>query len=673
MKKIIALAIFMAASAYSLAQAPNWRALRFSQSDAFYSYLMEDMHRCYWQRQQELQRAMKSKTALPQYITDAQKRMQQVVGELPERTPLQPQVTGTIPMEGFHVEKIVFQSTPGRYVTAHLYMPDHAKTPVPACIDMCGHGITGKGRGAGLPVRMAMNGIAVMVVDPIAQGERLQLIDKEGNDLTRGVTTEHTLLNPAFELLGSSLAAQEFFDNSRAIDYLVSRHDIDADRIGCYGFSGGGTQAAYLTALDRRVKASCVGLFFSSRERTIEKDGASDGCQQASGEGRARIEIADMALMNAAREGKDFLLRPFLILDGKYDFVDHWGALRGFEELKQCYDLQGVGDRLDQYYAEDGHATPEDVQQRMLLFFHKWLANGSTPSAAILTNPSHDVLSPLSADHLCTLRGQVNLQYPDALSTMQITGEMMNQWQSSRDRFCKGSLKDIRRQMMQLLGIAQFNDQIEIIPTGTSHGRGYEELRFQVNCEGQMPVACVVLVPETAGKASAVEIHLHENGKAWYLNDLMRCDFTTDGTILVAADVRGVGEMEDPYLYNLTKFWNREYRCAAAALHIDRPLLGQRVCDVRTLLNFCDSHEQLKNRPVRIVADGLFGPVVMHAAVIDERIGSANLTATLKTWRSYVENPMQRNMLSNVVPGVLRYYDLPDLLSLSKGRVRITD
>ena len=153
----------------------------------------------------------------------------------------------------------------------------------------------------------------------------------------------------------------------------------------------------------------------------------------------------------------------------------------------------------------------------------------------------------------------------------------------------------------------------------------------------------------------------------------MRRDFTTDGTILVAADVRGVGEMEDPYLYNLTKFWNREYRCAAAALHIDRPLLGQRVCDVRTLLNFCDSHEQLKNRPVRIVADGLFGPVVMHAAVIDERIGSANLTATLKTWRSYVENPMQRNMLSNVVPGALRYYDLPDLLSLSKGRVRITD
>ncbi|MBR1402068.1 MAG: acetylxylan esterase [Prevotella sp.] len=673
MKRILTLAVLAAATAYSLAQATNWRALRFNQSYAFYSYLMEDMHRCYWQRQQELQQAVKSKTALQRYIADARQRMQQVIGELPERTPLQAQVTGTIQMEGFRVEKIVFQSTPGRYVTAHLYLPDAIKAPVPACIDMCGHGTTGKGRGSLLPARMALNGIAVMVVDPIAQGERLQLIDRQGNDLTRGVTTEHTLLNPAFELLGSSLAAQEFFDNSRAIDYLVSRPDIDADHIGCYGFSGGGTQCAYLTALDRRVKASCVGLFFSSRERTIEQDGASDGCQQASGEGRARIEIADMALMNADREGKEFLLRPFLILDGKYDFVDHWGALRGFDELKQCYDLQGIGDRLDQYYAEDGHAMPEDIQQRMLSFFHKWLANGSTPTAAMLTSPSPSVLTPMFNDFLCTARGQVNLQYPDAKSTMQLTAEMMDRQKPAREQFCKANPKDIRRQLMQLLGIQQFNDRIEIIPTGKSPGRGYEEYRFQVNCEGEMPVACVVLVPETATSESAVEIHLHQNGKAWYLNDLMRRDFSTDGTIIVAADVRGVGEMEDPYLYNLTKYWNREYRCAAAALHIDRPLIGQRVCDVRTLLNFCNAHELLNGRSVRIVADGLFGPVVMHAAVLDERIQGASLTATLKTWRSYVESPMQRDMLSNVVPGALQYYDLPDLLTLCKGRVRITD
>ena len=79
---------------------------------------------------------------------------------------------------------------------------------------------------------MASNGIAVLVVDPIGQGERLQLIDREGKPLTRGATTEHTLLNAGFNLLGTSLAAQEYWDNHRALDYLLTRKDIDPEHIG---------------------------------------------------------------------------------------------------------------------------------------------------------------------------------------------------------------------------------------------------------------------------------------------------------------------------------------------------------------------------------------------------------------------------------------------------------
>ncbi|MBQ6309528.1 MAG: hypothetical protein IJK82_06970, partial [Prevotella sp.] len=59
--------------------------------------------------------------------------------------------------------------------------------------------------------------------------------------------------------------------------------------------------------------------------------------------------------------------------------------------------------------------------------------------------------------------------------------------------------------------------------------------------------------------------------------------------------------------------------------------------------------------------------------VLDDRISKVSLTRTIKTWRDYLEHPMQYDMLRNVVPGALRYYDLPDLLRLSEGRVRITD
>ena len=81
---------------------------------------------------------------------------------------------------------------------------------------MPGHSAAGKGNGSAQASLMARNGIAVIHVDPLGQGERMQLIDAQGRDLTRGATTEHTLLNVPYVLLGSNLAAQQAFDNSRA-------------------------------------------------------------------------------------------------------------------------------------------------------------------------------------------------------------------------------------------------------------------------------------------------------------------------------------------------------------------------------------------------------------------------------------------------------------------------
>lgn len=638
----------------------NYGALRFSQHSAYHSYLMLDLHRANAEREVTLRQALTSQEALMSYINGVKQRLQLLVGHLPERTPVNGQVVGTVVGEGFHVEKVVFESLPGRYVTSHLYLPDHVQKPMPACIEMCGHGLDGKGNGSAQAVAMVRNGIAVLVVDPIAQGERLQLIDAAGHALTRGVTTEHTLLNPAFCLLGSSLAAQEFWDNSRAIDYLLTRSDIDGEKIGAYGFSGGGTQATYLMALDERVAVSCVGLFFSNRARTIDIQGPSDGCQQIPGEGREHIELADFALAAAPK--------PFIVLDGKYDFVDHWGALQGFEEVRQAYEVLGYGDRVSQYYSEDGHACPPDAMLHLVSWFKRWLTGDDRVDESTLTSYWR------GEDMLCTAEGQVNLAFADARSLMDETTAVMDGLSSQRSAFMSGSLSSVRRKMMELLGLPDtFNDSIEAVTSGRSSLREYEEYRYQLNCKGQMPVACVVWVPSTATADSPVEIHLHEQGKAWYLSDLSKRDAVSDGTIIVAADCIGIGEMEDPYIYNYSKYWNKDYRLAATALHIGRPLMGQRVAALRTLLNFCEQDEKLAGHAVRVVADGVYGPVVMHAAVLDERISKATLTRCLKTWRSYLEQPLQRDMVANVLPGVLQYYDLPDLLRLSGGRVKVVD
>ena len=619
---------------------------------------MLPVHAQNYERQQAFEKACQSKEAMQQYVSQLRSRFTQLAGEMPQRGKLNAKVVGSLKGNGFIVEKIVFQSTPGRYVTAHLYLPEKVQGKIPACIEMCGHGLDGKGTGSGSAEQLAVNGIASMVVDPFSQGERQQTIDAQGKNLTRGVTTEHTLIAPGFILLGSSLAAQEFFDNSRAIDYLLSRKDIDGDKIGCYGFSGGGTQSSYLAALDDRVKASCVGLFFSSRERTLETQGPSDGCQWIPGEGREHIEIADMAMMNAPK--------PFLILDGRFDFVDHWGALRGYEGVNRCYSLLGAPEAAEQFYYDDGHAIPKPSQDKMVSFFRKALLGDAQGEVKPYTYWRSD-------DMRCTKTGQVNLEYKDALSSMQECEAQMDRLSAQRQAFCSQSADKVKAGILKLLGLSGLNDHWNAIETRHESQRDVEEYRYQLDCEGQYPVPVIVRIPSVANQQSKVCIHLADAGKASLLIETDRRDAFSDGTIHVYADLRGFGETSDIFEYNLSKYWNTQYRSAVTALHAGKPLIGQRVQDLRTILNFCSADEKLKGRQITVKADGMNAVVVMHAAVLDERLAGAALTRTLKTWRNYIQHPVQHDMMSNVIPGVLRCYDIPDLLSLATRRVVIQD
>lgn len=651
-RMMLTAALLLSALTFAKAQG-DYRALRFRQPLAYYQYLMRDLHRSTAERDAAFAQAAASREGMERYVAELRRRMEELAGPLPERGPLDARTVATVQGDGFVVEKVVYRAAPGRYVTAHLYRPARIAGRIPACVEMPGHSVAGKGSGSADAVRMARNGIAVIVVDPLGQGERMQLIDAEGNDLTRGATTEHTLLNVPYLLLGSNLAAQQFYDNSRAVDYLLTRGDIDPERIGCYGFSGGGTMASYLVALDDRIRCACVGLFFSSRLRTLELIGPSDGCQQMPFEGSAQIEGADLVLAMAPR--------PVIILDGKYDFVDHWGALRGVEELRRAYTALGHPERVAEYYAEDGHATPPDVQRQLIDWFRRWLLGDASPAAE--STPWR------GSDMLCTASGQVNLEFADAQSTMQASLAEMDALAPARRAFCAQETAAVQAGIRSLLRLPDAFAPLEIVATGSRELRGFSEYRFQLNREGEFPVPVVVRIPDRVTARSAVEIRLSDQGKAALLAETDRSDAVSDGTILVWADLRGTGESADPAELNLLKYWNREYRLSAVSLHIGRPLPGQRVADVLTLLDFCDADARLQGRPIRIVAEGCCGSVAAHAAVLDARIARATLVRSLRSWRRYLENPMQYDMLSEVVPGALRRYDLPDLVRLGGGRI----
>lgn len=165
------------------------------------------------------------------------------------------------------------------------------------------------------------------MIDPISQSERVQLTDSDGNSLTRGSTTEHTLLNLSSNLLGTSVAVYELFDNVRGLDYLVSRPEIDAGKIGCIGNSGGAMQAIYFAAFDERVKVFAACSYLASREQTLSTLGAADGCAQIPREGFAQLEMADYLIAAAPK--------PVLILAGRYDFIDYNATLSSYKDLQR--------------------------------------------------------------------------------------------------------------------------------------------------------------------------------------------------------------------------------------------------------------------------------------------------------------------------------------------------
>ena len=231
----------------------------------------EMMHR-YWRRQadqaakrwQEEYEARKTPAQIASYQARLRGKFLEAIGGLPERTPLNAKVTGTVRREGYRVEKVIFESQPKHFVTALLFLPgsEGKSPPCPGVLVPCGHSKNGKGSDAyqTMGALLAVSGMAALVVDPIDQGERGQYLGKGGWPEFWG-TDAHSLLGIGSTLLGRNTARFEIWDDMRAIDYLQSRPEVDPQRIGCTGNSGGGTQTSYMMALDERIRAAAPSCY----------------------------------------------------------------------------------------------------------------------------------------------------------------------------------------------------------------------------------------------------------------------------------------------------------------------------------------------------------------------------------------------------------------------------
>ncbi len=621
------------------------------------TYLIQRMHQQYDVRRLDLQEAFRSRSATERYVQNCQSKALELLGSLPPRTPLHPAIVGTIQADGYSIQKIVYESFPQHHVTTNLYLPA-GKGPFPAALLFCGHEDAAKATGSyqNTAALFAKNGFVVLAIDPISQGERRQCADISGVPLVRGGTTEHTLLNAISNLVGTSTVAYELWDNVRGLDYLVSRPEVDSSRIGCLGNSGGGMQTTYFVAYERRVKVAAVCSFLASRERNFELNIVSDGCSQMPGEGKMQLEMADYLIAAAPT--------PVLILSGRYDFIDYTGTVDAYIDVKNVYQVLGEPEKVSLFTYDDGHGISKPKREAAVTWFRRWLCHDSI-------HISEPALKTFSEKELsCTTTGQINSQFSDEITVEQRNAALFTSSQEERASFQRLNRKERLRRVVDLLSLNGWHHDITKADVGTVRMGGIEWRKIIVRKSGEIPLPLLEALPKENPRKTVV--WFSERGKGTIADSvaLMR-EYLHEGSAILLCDLRGMGETADKPELNDPKYYNKEYRNVLLAIHTGESLVGQRVKDVLTTLDYIASEQAISSLPIELNATGSAALPAIHALLFDTLVAHLNVYDGPKTFRTMLENPIERNAYSHVVPGILRWYDIPDLLKMV-GTQRVT-
>ncbi len=651
------------------------------------------------------------KVKTPEQIAAYQARLRQFfldrLGGLPERTPLEPRVVGRIECDGYTVEKVIYQSQPGHFVTAALYLPK-GKPPFPGVLVPCGHSTNGKALETyqRASILLARNGLAALCYDPIDQGERCQLLDAKGVPLAR-TTLGHCLAGVGSILVGRNTATYRVWDGMRSLDYLESRPEIDPKRLGCTGNSGGGTLTAYLMALDLRIQAAAPSCYLTTLRRLAETIGPQDAEQNIHGQLAFGMDHTDYVLMRAPR--------PTLLCCATYDYFDIGGVWDTFRQAKRWYGRLGYPERVDLAEAEEKHGFSPLLRTAAVRWMRRWLLG--IDDAIVETE-----VKLLTDEQLqCTPKGQVML-LEGARSVYDLNRELESHLAETRSqRWAEKGHAAMLEEVRRLTGIRRLSalPQPEWQKTGVLHRPGYriEKLILRPEPGIWLPALCFVpegpqplakpadakgapgvkegplgtpsanKSPKGTAKAAApgpaparrrpatATLYVHAAGKGADAAPGGPIEkLVAQGQIVLALDLRGLGETQGGKPDRFSKFLGPDWADVFLAYWLNKSYLAMRAEDILVAARFLAHYQTSQPREVHLVAVGGTGPAALHAAALEpSAFASVTLRRCITSWAEVVRTPLARNQFVNVVHGALRVYDLPDLAATLGQKLRTAE
>ena len=581
----------------------------------------------------------------------------------PERTSLNAKVLRTHDLGDCFLENVIFYSRPETPVPANIYRP---KTPsdqrLPAVLSVLGHWL-GDGKAAEqnqiLARKLAQLGFLVMTYDAIGHGER----NHPGN-------THH---HAGYSLLplGETVSGWMVWDSIRAADYLQSRPDVDPQRIGIAGNSGGGLNTLFTSALDSRFRAAVVAGYVFEFQSWMKYGGSHCTCVYLPGLYRS-MEWFEIAGLTAPR--------PLLMLQGTRDSIfPRTSARRAGRATEALYSMLGHGSsvRMDLILNEP-HGLSKPFREAM----YGWMRLHLTGNGDGKPIPEGDVASlPLNDPRLMSdPDGRLLGGVPSVveLALRKAVGMSRNtRSREERSAYVKSLVAP--REPESDLQRARTIDSVKM-PGGTR-----EKVLFLSEIGEYIPALLwrpdspkppVVLIADAKGKAAVAQSSLLEPLRA-------------AGYAVLAVDLRGRGET----LGTRPNGRDNNYHFVSHSIMWGQPLAGRRGFDISRAVDYVESRGDLSLDGLVAVGVGDDALPVLLASTVDGRISravsvgydlsyssqmigarKASREQLLKTWNSSV---MSQGILDDgenhadagsVLPGVLNVLDLPDFADLRTER-----
>jgi dienelactone hydrolase len=561
----------------------------------------------------------------------------------PTPQPLDVKEVGVLRRPGYRIEKLIIQTRPGVWATASAYVPEGMREKVPAVLAVHGHW-AGARRDPVVQARclgLVKLGFFVLALDAFGAGER--------HPAPAPGAYHGALLGSALWPAGHTLLGMQVYDNRRMVDYLQSRPEVDGTKLGITGASGGGNQTMYAGATDERfaavVPVCSVGTYQAYLKAACCVCEVLPGALEFTEEGAVLGLVAPRALMviNATRDAFQFSIGE---------------ATKSIEYARAIFKLHAKEDRLAHRTFESLHAYNQAMREAMYGWMTKWLKGEGDGKP--IPEPDHAVEMP--EDLACYPDGKrpAGFLFPASFAAREARRGLApfndpkidhtEAWQSAsmlmRDVLLPPVLGDRKRpQPVATLGKPE-------------ESGGFVTSSVDLAPEPGVRLPAVIRRKQgIRGGSLPAFVLLHLDGKDEALKQPIVASLLNKGAAVIAPDLRatGPGKPQGDAIAGAP-----DHNSAEQSLWIGRPLLGQWVFDVRSLLDWIETQPLYDRRRIGVVGIGQAGVVALCSAAVDRRasrVAALSTLTTLVTEEAYAPG----THMGLLAPGLLTVTDVPHL------------